>query len=196
MKTGSQDKFAANRSGFCITSACTNVPRLLQWWDYLSSSTDIKYTCRFGLKGEAWDEQEGTIIEKIPSNLTDDYTIENYKYTQGMVDMGPFITKYENAKVQKDISFTSWYRIDCVEQLHNYCVPVDQQLPLRYVDPDKVSERTFIETELFAYIGTFIANSVLNGVNDTTWNTHLEQLKAVQYYDWLQWYQDYLDSKF
>ena len=31
MKTGSQDKFAASRTGFCITSQCEAPDRLLQW---------------------------------------------------------------------------------------------------------------------------------------------------------------------
>ena len=53
-----------------------------------------------------------------------------------------------------------------------------------------------METELFTYIGNFIATSVLNGVDDASWNNHLEQLKTYQYYEWLQWYQDYLDKAF
>ena len=197
MKTGSQNKFAASRTGFCITSACKNVPRLLEWWDSMAASVELKYISRFGAQGEAWDIlEDGTIIEKIPDMLTDDYTIENYKYTEGMVDMGSFIPKDQQATVLKENSFTSWYRIDCVEKLHDYCVPVEQQLPLRYVEPEKISERTFMETELFTYISNFIANSVINGIDEEAWNNHLEQLKAYQYYEWLQWYQDYLDKAF
>ena len=197
VKTGSQAKFNANRCGFCITSACTDIPRLLEWWDYMGSSTELKYTSRFGPQGEAWDiDEDGNVFEKLPEDLTDDYTIENYKYTQGMVDMGSFITESESATVLKENSFTSWYRIDCVEQMHDYCLPVERQLPLRFVAPEKTSERTFMETELFTYIGNFIATSVLNGVDDASWNNHLEQLKTYQYYEWLQWYQDYLDKAF
>ena len=29
------------------------------------------------------------VFEKLPDSLTDDFTIENYKYTYGMVDYGP-----------------------------------------------------------------------------------------------------------
>ena len=192
-----RDRFNANRCGFCITSACTDIPRLLEWWDYMGSSTELKYTSRFGPQGEAWDiDEDGNVFEKLPEDLTDDYTIENYKYTQGMVDMGSFITESESATVLKENSFTSWYRIDCVEQMHDYCLPVERQLPLRFVAPEKTSERTFMETELFTYIGNFIATSVLNGVDDASWNNHLEQLKTYQYYEWLQWYQDYLDKAF
>ena len=134
MKTGSQDKFSASRTGFCITSECEAPDRLLQWWDYLSSSTEMKYTNRFGPQGEAWDiNEDGTVVELIPDSLTDDFTIENYKYTYGMTGLGTYITKEENAEVLEENSFTSWYRIDCVKQLHEYCVPVENQLPIRFV---------------------------------------------------------------
>ena len=53
-----------------------------------------------------------------------------------------------------------------------------------------------METELFTYIGNFTATSVLNGIDDASWNAHLDQLQANQYDQWLQWYQDFLDKKF
>lgn len=197
MKTGAQDKFAANRTGFAITSACKDVSRLLEWWDYMSSTTDLKYTSRFGPKGEAWDvDENGQVYEKLPDSLTDDFTIENYKYTYGMVDYGPLIRKDENANVLEDIAWTSWYRIECVDKVHDYCLPVENQFPIRFVDPAKTSERTFIETELFAYIKNFTATSILEGIDDVSWDAHLKQLEALQYDTWLQWYQDYIDHKF
>ena len=79
---------------------------------------------------------------------------------------------------------------------HDYCLPAENQLPIRFVDPAKTNERTFIETELLAYIRNYIATSILEGIDDSSWNAHLEQLKALQYDAWLQWYQEYLDGKF
>ncbi len=65
VKTGSQGKFSANRCGFCITSACTDPASLLQWWDYMASSVELKYTSRFGPQGEAWDIESDGTIQKI-----------------------------------------------------------------------------------------------------------------------------------
>ena len=53
-----------------------------------------------------------------------------------------------------------------------------------------------METELFAYIKNFTATSILEGVDDASWDAHLKQLEALQYDTWLQWYQDFLDQKF
>ena len=197
VKTGAQDKFAANRTGFAITSACKNIPKLLEWWDYMSSTTELKYISRFGRKGEAWDiDQNGKVYEKLPDSLTEEFSIENYKYTYGMVDYGPLIRKDENAEIKEEIAKTSWYRNECVKKVHDFCIPAEEQMPIRFVDPAKTSERTFIETELFSYIKNFIATSILEGIDDAAWDTHLSQLKALQYNEWLQWYQDFRDQKF
>ena len=34
-----------------------------------------------------------------------------------------------------------------------------------------------------------------NGVTDESWNEYLGKLKEYQYYEWLDWYQRYLDGE-
>ena len=106
------------------------------------------------------------------------------------------ILKDETTRASEEESYTSWYREQCVDVVHDYCLPVENQLPIRFVDTEKMNERTFIETELFSAIQTFIADSVINGIDDTSWNAYLEQLDALQYNEWLQWYQDFVDGAF
>ncbi len=113
-----------------------------------------------------------------------------------MVDYGPLIRKDENAEIKEEIAKTSWYRNECVKKVHDFCIPVEGQMPIRFVDPAKTSERTFIETELFSYIKNFTATSILEGMDDAAWDAHLKQLETLQYDAWLQWYQDFLDKKF
>lgn len=73
--------------------------KLLEWWDYISSTTELKIS-PFRPEGQAWDvDENGQVFEKLPDSLTDDFTIENYKHTYGMVDYGPLIRKDENAEV-------------------------------------------------------------------------------------------------
>ena len=59
-----------------------------------------------------------------------------------------------------------------------------------------MEERTFMELELIAYIENFVATSAMEGVTDDSWNAHLEQLKALQYYEWLDWWQGYCDGEY
>lgn len=194
-KTGERDRLFGHRTGFEITTACENPERLLEWWDYLSSSTEIKYTMKFGPKGEYWDVDEtGNVFQKTPEGLSDDFTIENYKYTNGVVDLCTFIRKDEAITVGKDEAFTTWYRINMVDDVWDQLQT--EYLPKRFVDAQKADERVFMESELFEYMANFTATSIMNGVDDAKWNTHLEQLQTLQYYDWIQWYQDFIDGKF
>ena len=195
VKTGERNRLYANRTGFAITTACEKPERLLEWWDYLSSSTEIKWTMRFGPQGGYWDiNDEGTVYLKTPENLTDTFTIENYKYTYGMVDACTFIRADEACEVDEEVAFTTWYRIDSVDQVWDQLAT--EYTPSRFVDGEKTDERTFMEIELTPYVDNFIATSIVDGIDDAKWEAHLSQLEALQYYDWIQWYQDYTDGKF
>lgn len=195
VKTGRKNKLQANRTGFTITTECENPERLLSWWDYMSSSTELKYTVKFGPQGEYWDiDEAGTVYQKTPASLTDDFTVENYKYTYGMVELCPFIRKDEDIEIGKDQAFVTWFRTTMVDEVWDQLA--DEYLPVRFTSQDKLEERTFIETDLNAYVKNFIADSIMSGVDDAQWNAHLEQLKVYQYYEWIQWFQDFLDKKF
>lgn len=195
VKTGMRNKLFADRTGFVITADCEKPERLLQWWDYLSSSTEMKYTVRFGEKGGYWDiDSDGNVFQKTPEGLTADFTVENYKFTYGMNDQCPLILKDESIKVDKEEAYNTWVREQNVGVVWDQLAT--EYVPFRFVDPAKVDERTFMETELSEYIANFRANSILNGVDDAAWDAYVKQLDALQYPAWIQWYQDYVDGKF
>lgn len=39
-----------------------------------------------------------------------------------------------------------------------------------------------------------MANSVLYGVTDESWESYLTDLETYGYYDWIEWYQKYVDG--
>ena len=195
VKSGRRNKLFVSRTGFVITANCENPERLLQWWDYLSSSTEMKYTVRYGEQGGCWDiDSDGKVIGKTPEGLTEDFTMDNYKFTYGMNDQCPLILKAESMKVDKEQAYNTWVREQYVGEVWDQLAT--EYLPIRFVDPAKIDERTFMETELSEYIANFRANSVLNGVDDAAWDAYVKQLDALQYPAWIQWYQDYVDGKF
>lgn len=195
VKTGKRNKLFANRTGFAITTNCENSERLLGWWDYLSSSTEIKYTMRYGEKGGYWDiDSDGNVIQKTPEGLTEDFTIDNYKYTYGVNDACTLIRKDESIKVDKELAYNTWIREEYVGEIWDQLAT--EYMPTRFVDPEKIDERTFMETELTELISNFRANSIIDGIDDASWDSYVSQLESLQYYDWIQWYQDYLDGKF
>lgn len=195
VKTGRKNNFLGTKTGFAITTACENPERLLEWWDYLSSSTELKYMAKFGERGGYWDmDEDGTVYQKTPDGLSDDFTVENYKYTYGLVGLSPLVLKSEAIEISKEQAFSTWYRSNMSDEVWEYMQ--DEYPPQRMVDSAKLDERTFMETDLFAYLENFTASSIMNGVDDAAWEAHLSQLETLQYYDWIQWYQDYIDGEF
>lgn len=178
VKSGRRDSFQGNRTGFAITSACENPEKLLEWWDYLSSSTENKYIVKYGDRGGYWDiDESGTVFRKTPEGLTDDFTVENYKYTYGMVGNSPLVLKDESIYIGKEEAFSTWYRDSMVDEVWDYLQT--EYIPLRMVDTAKLDERTFIENDLFEYLKNFTASSIMSGVDDTA--DHGGRRKTVRY---------------
>ena len=96
--------------------------------------------------------------------------------------------------MDKEEAYNTWVREQYVGEVWDQLAT--EYIPIRFVDPAKIDERTFMETELSEYIANFRANSVLNGVDDAAWDAYVKQLDALQYPAWIQWYQDYVDGKF
>ena len=150
---------------------------------------------RYGEKGGYWDiDSDGNVIQKTPEGLTEDFTIDNYKYTYGLNDACTLIRKDESIKVDKEQAYDTWIREKYVGEIWEQLAT--EYMPIRFVDPEKIDERTFMETELIELISNFRANSIIDGIDDASWDSYVSQLEALQYYDWIQWYQDYLDGKF
>ena len=53
-----------------------------------------------------------------------------------------------------------------------------------------------IFTDLKAYLDNFVADCVVNGIDDAKWEKHLKDVEGYRASEWTQWYQDYLDKKF
>lgn len=197
MKSGTKDAVNLIRTALVVSADCENVEALLHWWNYLHSSIELKMTAYLGEQGGRWDIlEDGTIVKLTENKLQPEgMTTTQYDYTYGIVNWPPVITKDElpidevpidpenQTKRENNVSYV-W---DMMQ---------DEYLPVRFTDPDKISERTFIEIDLFAYIANFTALSVKNGVTDATWEQHLNQLEAYGYYEWIDWYQSFVDGEY
>lgn len=195
VKTGRKNRLFANRTGLAVSKDCTNVQALLHWWNYLSSSTEMKYTVKRGEKGQLWDIVDGRVVSCTPEGLTNDFTDENYKYTYGVEDGSPFIRKDEAIEVDmSDPMEPMALRKAMVDEVWD-CLQ-DEYIPVKFADPAKVDERQFIEIELFNSINNFMATSIVEGVTDESWEAYLNQLDALQYSEWIDWYQKFYDGEY
>ena len=76
----------------------------------------------------------------------------------------------------------------------NIALVPTEGFPVAFGNAEDAEERVFIESELFPYIESFTANAIVSGVTDASWEKHLSDLKNAQYYEWIQWYQDFIDE--
>ena len=195
--SGQKNMLTANISrGFVITKQCKNPAAALRWWDNLAKSTESKLTVALGEQGVLWDKYEdgSGYYFLIPENTTEDFTYENMKYTYGLVNYMPILAIDEQPVNDPQISPASALRDSMVDDVSDY-YPAEV-IPNRFVDPEKVTERTFIQTDLITYIDNFVATSIINGVTDASWDEFQKQLDALKYDEWIAWYQSYLDGEF
>ena len=189
-----EQKFRGQRTGFVITSSCADPANLLRWWEFCNSTTQMRYTGRYGAEGILWEMRDDGKVYTIYEDGPDGMGREDMKYTYGLVDGSPLVLPSE-IEINDPAKYPdSIHReVACNTYLDSY---MDEFLPIRFVDPDKNTEKQFMETEIYAYMDEFIATSIIDKIDDATWEAHLSRLEALQFSTWLQWYQDFVDGKF
>ena len=192
---GEIDRSTINKNGWVITTQCEHPEAALRLWDYLARDAESKMTVAMGEKGTLWDEYpEGGYYFVVPENTTPEFTFEHMKYTYGTVNNHPLLTKAETPKNDGEISPAAALRDQMVATVDKDYVPKSGQLPQSYVSPEAIDERSFIETDLKSYIKQFRSQAIMEGFSDADWDAYVKRLDDLQYPDWLQWYQDFIDG--
>ena len=192
---GEIDRSTINKNGWVITTQCDHPEAALRLWDYLARDAESKMTVAMGEKGTLWDEYpEGGYYFVVPENTSPEYTFEHMKYTLGTVNNHPLLTKAETPKNDGEISPAAALRDQMVATVDKDYVPKSGQLPQSYVSPEAIDERSFIETDLKSYIKQFRSQAIMEGFSDADWDAYVKRLDDLQYPDWLQWYQDFIDG--
>lgn len=195
LANGEVDRSTIEKNQWVITSSCEHPEAALRLWDYLARDTESKLTMALGEKGQLWDEYpEGGYYFVVPENTTPEFTFEHMKYTYGVVNNGPLLTKEETPKNDGEISPAAALRDSMVDQVDEYFLSKEDQMPKSYVSPEAIDERAFIETDLFSYIKQFRSQAILDGFTDADWDAYCTKLESLRYNDWLQWYQDFHDG--
>ncbi len=192
---GEIDRSTINKNGWVITTQCEHPEAALRLWDYLARDAESKMTVAMGEKGTLWDEYpEGGYYFVVPENTSPEFTFEHMKYTYGTVNNHPLLTKAETPKNDGEISPAAALRDQMVATVDKDYVPKSGQLPQSYVSPEAIDERSFIETDLKSYIKQFRSQAIMEGFSDADWDAYVKRLDDLQYPDWLQWYQDFIDG--
>ena len=182
---GADGTFSAVTSGFLITKDSENVEAALHWWNYLHTSVDLMNSAYCGEKGVTWFQE------------SEDYCYDDTSTDAAKANFDFHSTNNNGNPLRPLRAFTGkqGVRYEMVNEVRDMMIDYSDYLPSRFVDPLAAEERAFIEADLFDYVKNFGAESMKNGVTDESWNEYLGKLKEYQYYEWLDWYQRYLDGE-
>lgn len=196
VQTGKKDSFAASVRA-AIAADSENVEACLWYWNYASSSPESILKCWYGDERIDYNEDGLLYVLPIPDDIPDDMTSDNWSSSVGLFGggMGPFLTiKDESANRYRE--YTSQNRAGMVKELYENDYISDEYMPQRNIAEEMWEVRDELDVELEAYIDSFMANCIMDGVSDDSWNTHVKQLETLGYGDWIEWYQGYLDGEF
>lgn len=192
-KTGNKERLFATRTGFAIAADSENVEAVLTWWNYMSSSLELKWTARAGEQGNAWDIVDGQVVSRTPEGLSDGFTETDYQYTYACVDRAPFLRADEIMIAEEMEDDATWERQCMVDVVYDM-IP-DEVVPSAFVDPEENTAHSLIQTELATMADNFVATSISEGVTDESWEAFQESLVGLQYDEWLAYYQRILDAQ-
>jgi len=180
--TGLVNRYNGLRSNFVISADSDKVEVVLHWWNYMSSTTELKLMA----EGQPYEEIDGVYYWLPYAEGAQD------KATTALHNFGPMLRLEEQmVKADDKLAANLLARTKFVEA--NKDLLNQEGFPVAYYYPEKEEERGFLEVELFSYIGNFTAQAIVNGVTDESWEQHLKDLETMQYYDWLDWYQEFVD---
>ena len=183
--SGLNGKFMSGRTNFAISAESENVEAVLWWWNWMHKDAKTVSTAWGG--SEFWVEENGKLYQTTADQKPEGWNAQTY----GMHNYCPAYAVGGRAEMKEVTGATAVRSQFYEDNLH--LVPTEG-FPVAFGDAASAEERTFIEAELFPYIETFTADAIVNGVTDASWEQHLKDLKAVGYYDWIQWYQDFVDE--
>ena len=188
MISGLTTRFMGLRSNFNITANSENVEATLWWWNWLHKDAETKNIAMFG-PNTFYQDEDGNFWENQEVVTAEDYV----DTVVGMSNFSPVMLPGEKAQTHPDdLVGASKIRYDFAEA--NKEKMNQEGFALYYAAPEDVEERGFIESELYPYIQTFMADAIANGLDDAKWDAHLQALKDYGYYDWLDMWQAQEDA--
>lgn len=176
-----------------VPTAESNIEAVLHWWNYMGSTEEMKQIAYGNVEGVHYEVLEDGKIQKFNTPALGD---PNYVdvWTNGLHNNST--PSNPDKVIQVEFTDFNKERVDFENALidKGLCAAEGESWPYRVAPADKLEECSFIELELKEYIDNFHAEAIMNGVTDASWQAHLEQLKAVGYYEWIDYWKCYVTN--
>lgn len=186
--------------GFVINKNCKNPAALVRWYDYINSSLELSLKWGRGAEGVWWNilEENG---KEIPQFLTMDNDIlaanggykskAEYRQAESFAGSTPSLWRleYDEALVYDD-KWPKDYKLEAVKEQIQYGVV---GLPAGVVSQENEERRSILSTDIDTYLKKFVADSVINGIDDAKWQKHLKTLEDLKVDEYTQLCQELVD---
>lgn len=193
---------------FQISANCKHKEAALRWWDYLSSTDELRWLTGRGPEGLCWrygedgvthyvyspdDEEEYALFEKY--GMTEDFDVSMAGASFYMDSHFPLIDKNTSYAPPAEGEFMSQGYMRSLGQAV-LGDKISEGMPNNVVPNAIKEEYTFTCEGLVDYITSFRASAIINGVTDESWDNYLSELEDYNYDYYIKYYQMQFDGEF
>lgn len=187
---------------FVITNACKNPEALVRWYDYINSSPEQALLWGRGAENVRWKKADGgkyQWIQMSPEELeaAGGYTnAGEYRNAESFGGMTPALWRqsYDTMMLDDPSTPVPNYRKEALGEMLPLAV---RSLPAGMSsDPSNEERRVILKTDIDTYLNKFVADSIINGINESQWEEHLKTLKNLKCDEYKQLCQDYVNDYF
>jgi putative aldouronate transport system substrate-binding protein len=174
---------------FAITKKCTNPAALVRYYDYVNSSLENVLLWDYGPEGTNWKKSGTNKWEVINTNYPKGSSFAAYRRSVGSMQIAYncyFDEKYFVPDARNKL------KLDAVNMLMPF-VP-KQQISGGFDTVDNQDQKNLLYTDINTYMNQFVADSIMRGIDDTKWQTHLSKLKALKAADYTACWQKYYNA--
>lgn len=190
---------------FVITNACKNPEALIRWYDYINSSVEEALLWGRGAEDVRWKKVEADGEEKYQWILMKPEVLEaaggysnggEYRNAESFAGTTPSLWRqnYDQLMVDDPETPTPNYRKVALGEMLPMAV---KGLPSGMSsDPTNEERRVILKTDIDTYLNKFVADSIINGVDEAKWQEHLKTLENLKCGEYKQLCQDYVNDYF
>ena len=186
--------------GFAINRNLEDPEVLLRYYDYINSSMEMAMLWGRGEENVAWTttEVEG---KKVPKMLTlEQATLDklgysnpaDYRKNESFAGQTPALWRidWSRSTVFDEKAKPNWGRL-AVADAEPFAV---YGLPAGFATVENAERRNILLTDINNYLQKFIANAVVNGIDEAGWEKHMKTLGDLKYEEYLKLCQEYADG--
>jgi ABC-type glycerol-3-phosphate transport system substrate-binding protein len=182
--------FSTNR--FVITKKSEYPEAMLRMYNYVNETFDRLILAAWGPENVAWRKLGDGSLERIASPLPAGYTsFAEIRHSFSLGVKGFYLWKAEDHAKFAVTSDREKKLIARQEPFSQFAVK--EYIPRGQNDPADVQEINILLTEIKSYMDNFLAQSVLNGVDETKWNNHLRDCSRMGMDEYVELLQKYYD---